>query len=411
MLARKSYDVVIAGAGIIGLHAAKQIKRRVPDASVLVVDKASGLAAGSSGYSSAVLRCRYSFATMTEMAVLGLSTHTTWQDYVELKDCQGQFTPHPIVWLVPGQDWNQDVDRLQQLGLRAETVTTTTLSDHYPLLGLEDLDPCANHLVEHSSGYFDPSGALLDLAASCKQAGVELAFRKSVVDVGLHHHGHRAEAVQFGDGSSVSVGNVINCLGPWCDQLPLARDLSARWDIKPVRIQAVHKPVTQADLDLRRLPIVCDGPNGVYFRPQLGHDHIVVSTILPEEEREVVDPDAFNSAADPESRTRLLSGLHARVPTLEARGSVHGYAALYTMNRRDGHPVVGQGTTAVDNYYVANAFTGHGFKLSPVVGDILAYQLTGLTTHGGGTAMALQRFGDLLRPNREPLWDQVSVVA
>jgi glycine/D-amino acid oxidase-like deaminating enzyme len=297
------------------------------------------------------------------------------------------------------------------MGLEAELVTTQHLAQQYPLLSLDDLDPAATHLVEHSAGYFDPSGALVDMAESCKQAGVELAFRRAVADVELHPHGNRVQSVQFGDGSQVSVGSMINCLGPWCGQLSLSNPLVKQWDVQPVRIQAVHKPVTQPDFDLRRLPIVCDGPNGVYFRPQLGHDHIVVSTILPSEEQEVVNPDAFNTAADPDSRTRLLSGLHARVPSLAARGAVHGYAALYTMNRRDGHPLVGRGTTAVDNYFVANAFTGHGFKLSPVVGDLLAYQLTNLTVADGGSTAALQRFGDLLRPDRDPLWDKVSVVA
>ena len=85
---RKAVDVVVAGAGIMGLHAALQVKRRAPDLTVRLVEKARGLGQGSSGYrqvpwarqrwgeakrrllthlpraahSSALLRCRYSTA-------------------------------------------------------------------------------------------------------------------------------------------------------------------------------------------------------------------------------------------------------------------------------------------------------------------------------------------------------------
>jgi glycine/D-amino acid oxidase-like deaminating enzyme len=72
-----------------------------------------------------------------------------------------------------------------------------------------------------------------------------------------------------------------------------------------------------------------------------------------------------------------LADLHHRVPALEPRGQVSGVAGLYTINREDVHPVVGP--TEVDGFWVANGFSGHGFKLAPAVGSMIAREVSGET--------------------------------
>jgi glycine/D-amino acid oxidase-like deaminating enzyme len=56
---------------------------------------------------------------------------------------------------------------------------------------------------------------------------------------------------------------------------------------------------------------------------------------------------------------------------------VTGVAGLYTVNREDVHPVVGP--TEVEGFWVANGFSGHGFKLAPALGSMLAQAVTGLS--------------------------------
>jgi len=54
---------------------------------------------------------------------------------------------------------------------------------------------------------------------------------------------------------------------------------------------------------------------------------------------------------------------------------VRGYCGLYTTNLQDVHPIVGP--TAIDGFWLANGFSGHGFKLAPAIGSMLAQALTG----------------------------------
>jgi glycine/D-amino acid oxidase-like deaminating enzyme len=91
-----------------------------------------------------------------------------------------------------------------------------------------------------------------------------------------------------------------------------------------------------------------------------------------------------------------LAAFHHRVPDLEARGHVSGIAGLYTINREDVHPVVGP--TDVDGFWVANGFSGYGFKLAPAIGSMVAHAVTGTTT-GFDTDVR----SDLFSIDRDPI--------
>ena len=71
---------------------------------------------------------------------------------------------------------------------------------------------------------------------------------------------------------------------------------------------------------------------------------------------------------------------------------------MYTVNQHDVHPVIGA-ANELQNYYVCNGFSGHGFKLAPAVGSLVAQQVTGLKTDAWETSVA----HDFMGPYREPL--------
>ena len=59
---------------------------------------------------------------------------------------------------------------------------------------------------------------------------------------------------------------------------------------------------------------------------------------------------------------------------MKGRGNVRGYAALYTVNIDDRHPIIDAVGPA--GYFVANGFSGHGFKLGPAVGALIGNMMT-----------------------------------
>ena len=75
------YDIVIIGAGIIGLNTALQLTRRT-SASIAVLEKSNSLGAGSTGASSAICRHRYSLDETVLLAKHGIDAYRNWQEYL-----------------------------------------------------------------------------------------------------------------------------------------------------------------------------------------------------------------------------------------------------------------------------------------------------------------------------------------
>jgi glycine/D-amino acid oxidase-like deaminating enzyme len=147
-----------------------------------------------------------------------------------------------------------------------------------------------------------------------------------------------------------------------------------KWDLKPTRIQVLYRD-RPPELP-GHIPVTADLEGGIYFRTQNRGQQLIVGSVLEEDEREVVtNPDEFDRDADEDFRLVKLHILHHRLPDLPSHGRVSGYCGLYTMNRDDVHPVVGP--TDVDGFWVANGFSGHGFKLAPAIGSMVAQALTG----------------------------------
>ena len=79
----KNYDVIIVGAGIIGLSIAWQLARR-SSLKVLVLEKGLSVGEGSTGASSAVCRFRYSRDEMVHLARDGIHAYQNWPEYTQL---------------------------------------------------------------------------------------------------------------------------------------------------------------------------------------------------------------------------------------------------------------------------------------------------------------------------------------
>jgi glycine/D-amino acid oxidase-like deaminating enzyme len=117
---------------------------------------------------------------------------------------------------------------------------------------------------------------------------------------------------------------------------------------------------------------------------------------MPEDEREIVDPDEFDRSADDDFIRSKLHALQHRLPSVTELKGVRGYSGLYTMNLADVHPLVGE--TSVSGFYVANGCSGHGFKLAPAIGSLVAQSVTGERISGDTDVD-----GTFLSFNREPI--------
>ena len=385
MIVNETADIVIAGAGVIGLSIALQLARRTR-ARVLVLDRAATLGEGSTGASSAVCRHKYSRGEMVVLARDGIDAYRNWQAFVELADPLARFHNVGVLWL--GEDsagWqDSDQQRLSLLGVRTEVIDDEGVRSRFPAINpctsapdpSSDVEPrCGGtglHLLEVDGGYIDPVDVLNDLLRGARNRGVEVRFRTEVD--GLEMQGGRVAGVRLADGTSIACPTVISACGPWCTRLFARIGLEHPWQLEPVRIQVVH--VDRPPEVTGPLPVVCDVAGGIYFRPQSGGQQIVLGSVREEDERDVVpDPDAYANWADDDFVRAKIYFLEHRVRGLGGIARPHGYTGLYTTNRTDFHPIVGP--TPIEGFIVANGFSGHGFKLAPAIGSLVARMLVG----------------------------------
>lgn len=379
------YDVVIIGGGIIGLCTAWQL-RNSSNLSIAVFEKGSDVGEGSTGASSAVCRYRYSLDDMVRLASDGIKAYRNWDEFVRLPSPRARFTPSGALWLTgDSQGWaEREQTRMTRLGIAAQVWDDMVLAERFPALSSCTVAPdCENgsehdcrgegrHFFETDAGFMDPMDCAQDLREACRGAGIDLRFNTGVGD--LMTSGGRVTGVELHDGTQLHAGSVLNATGPWCNGLNRAAGLELPWTLSPARIQVLYLDCPQ---ELQgQLPLAVDMAGGVYFRPQNRGQQILVGSVRAEDEEESVDnPDEFARQPDDDFSHRVLHALHHRIPGLPYRGQVRGYCGLYTVNREDVHPVVGE--TALEGYFVANGMSGHGFKLAPAIGAMLASSMGG----------------------------------
>ncbi|MGH8916649.1 MAG: NAD(P)/FAD-dependent oxidoreductase [Acidimicrobiia bacterium] len=380
----RTAEVVVVGSGIVGASIAYQLARHgVGD--VVVLDKGAGPGEGSTGASSSICRCRYTHSEVVRLAFDGQEAYGNWGEFTGLARPRSGLQRVGVLWLM-GETPEKvagDVDKLTREGVAAEAIGPNQLKGLFPSLSTcgapFDMTGETEHvcvpgdafLLENLGGYADPVGANKDLIEAAAGLGASVEFGSRVTAV--LKRGDRVTGVRLADGSEVSAGLVINAAGPWCNQLNALAGAELRWTLTPTRIQTVYR---SWPADLGPLPVGADASTGIYFRPESGGRQLLIGSVLAEDEEETVeDPDDFKRVPDADFTDMKLAAFHHRVPGLEARGKVSGVAGLYTINREDVHPIVGP--TGVDGFWVANGFSGHGFKLAPAIGSMLAQAVTG----------------------------------
>jgi len=375
-------DIVVIGAGIIGSSIAYQLARRTSD-HIVVLDKGAGPSEGSTGASSAVIRTLYSQTNMVRLALGGQRAYRNWSDFTRLPEPTNRFEHAGVLWILgfTADHAHHTVDRLRSQGVHVSILDAEGARERFPALSTcdapFDLTGATPHecrdleaaLFEEEGGYANPTGANQDLIAAARREGAEVRFRSPVT--GVRTGGGRVMGVTLADGTTIDTPLVINAAGPWCNRLNEAAGVDVPWTLTPTRVQVAYRAM--ADEVQGPIPVTVD--HNIYLRPESRGRQVLFGSVLAEDETERVDPDNYRTSADAAFKDVKIHALHHRIPALPHKGTVSGIAGLYTVNQQDVHPVLGP--TELEGWFVANGFSGHGFKLAPMIGSLIAQEITG----------------------------------
>jgi glycine/D-amino acid oxidase-like deaminating enzyme len=122
------------------------------------------------------------------------------------------------------------------------------------------------------------------------------------------------------------------------------------------------------------LPVVIDGiaPGGIYFRSYAGRQLMVGDT---GDGQPLAAPDTRQADVPLDHIADIGVKLGRRIPAFAEAGLAHSWTGVYDVTP-DWNPVLGP-LPGIDGLHVAFGFSGHGFKLSPMVGRIVAQAALG----------------------------------
>src|SRR5215218_1095884 len=349
---RSEYDVLVVGAGVIGLTAAWRVAQR--GLSVCVLDRADAPGAGASGVAAGML------APVTEaewgaraLLELNLEAAERWPAFAaELQAAAGADAGYHrggALVVAADRDDAEELHRLhgfqQSLGLAAEWLGPRAARQLEPALSPR----IAGAIHAPHEAQADPRALTAALAVALERAGGELVCGVNVCAL-------------TGDGVDTERGvvhaaQVVVAAGAWSGQLD--------GDAPPVR------PVKGQILRLRRRPgqpplseRLIRTPR-CYVVDRIGGEVVIGATV---EER------GFDDAVTADGVYRLLEAAWEVLPDAGELEWVEA-AARVRPGTRDNAPVIGRDSR--DGVVWATGHYRNGILLAPVTADAVAAVVTG----------------------------------
>ncbi|MGH7915195.1 MAG: NAD(P)/FAD-dependent oxidoreductase [Candidatus Binataceae bacterium] len=353
----KTADVVIIGAGVMGASIAFNLaKRGVRNVAVL---EKKFIAAGATGKSSACVRQHYSTQVGARMAMRSLEI---FQNFSEIVGETAGFVRTGYLMGVGERDYlalKKVIAMQQAVGIKTSLLSPKEIGEIAPRVSTHDL---AAGAWEPDSGYADPWDTTNAFMRRARELGARLYQNTQVI--GLKATAGALTEVTTSNGD-FSTSVVVNAAGVWGDRIGAMLGIEIPITVCRHQIRLIKRPATA----FSRHPMFYDFPHQFYARPE-GRDLTLIGTLDPAEIKDRIDPEAYNDGVDPEQTVDVVAALCERFPSFEA-GHLHsGYSGPFDVTP-DWHPIIDE-APGVRGFYLAVGFSGHGFKLSPAVGEMIA---------------------------------------
>jgi glycine/D-amino acid oxidase-like deaminating enzyme len=351
-------DVVIVGGGIEGAAAAWALAERGVT-NVLVVER-NTVGSGMTGKSSGIVRCHYGVSSLAAMATVGL----------EVFESAEALFGHDIGFRQNGyvvgvgepnvESLRKSLAAQRAVGVQTEEVDSAEVAKMWPFA---ELAPFAAFAFEPRGGFGDAYQTAQAFAVAARGAGVRVRQGTAMTDLLLD--GDRVTGVRLSDGTEVDASTVVVATGVW------TKPLLARYGIDvPIRVVREQLVMIAPGVDkdaVCRLPVFSDLVSLQYIRPEPNGELLFGNSDLSHVQD--ADPDAYLNRAGDDFIDVTVDRVGNRFPGFADAAITSSYAGCYDVTP-DWNPVISR--TGLDGLVVAAGFSGHGFKIAPAVGQLVA---------------------------------------
>lgn len=378
------YDAIVIGGGVIGTSIACHLARLGAKRTLLL--ERGQLGGGTTAQSSCILRTHYSVRENVVLAQAAMRAFDDFAGYLgdDEADCGYRRCGYLIV---APEGAAADAVRAtlaieRELGIEARELDAAEARERHPLVRYDDVAVVG---WEPGAGYADAYLTLSAYARAARRGGATV--REGVAVTGLVRDTHgRVVGVETPAGP-IGAGVVVSAQNIWSREV-------ARWAGIALPLTMSRHSVMTLEAETpygHDLPVVKDlvSPGRIYFRSYGGRQ------VLVSEGNEGVDipePDIEQADVPLDEVVHVGEQLAHRMPAFESAGLAASWTGVYDVTP-DWNPVLGP-VDGVPGLVLAYGFSGHGFKLSPIVGRLVAQSALGLATDFPVASYALSRFAE-----------------
>jgi sarcosine oxidase subunit beta len=366
----RTADAIIIGGGVMGCSILYNLAAMGLTNTILL--EKNVLASGSTSRSQAILRMHYSNEVTTRMAWESLKV---FKDFEQLTGIPSGYTRTGYFLIVESKDGRalrENVAMQRRVGVITEVVSVEDVREIAPVMSANEDEAFA---YEPESGYADPYSVTTGYAQAAKRMGAQVRMSAPVTDIEIS--GDKVRAVVTPEGR-IEAPIVVIAAGPWSKSL--FDKLGVDAPLETVRHQVVMLRRPQ-DL-VPSHPIIGDVVYSLSARPDTGN-----LTLIGVGEDERAGPDDFNQGVDMPMVQQTFANLVKRMPGMAQALFRGGWSGLFVCTP-DWHPILDR-VNGIEGLYCAVGFSGHGFKLSPMIGLTMAE----LIAQGRATTIDISMLG------------------
>ena len=350
-------EAVIIGGGVMGCSILYNLAERGLADTVLL--ERDVLGSGSTGRSQAILRMHYSNEVTTRLAWDSLSIFKNFQ---ELTGTPSGYVKTGYFVIVGPEDRDAMLDNVamqRATGVDTSVVTAEDVQEIAPMVRTYDGESFA---YEPESGYADPYSVTTGYANAARDRGARILAESPAVGVEITTN--RVSAV-LTESERIETPIAVVAAGPWSG--PLLASIGVDVPLRPIRHQVIMLRRPQDVVPEH--PIIGDVVFDMSPRPDAGN-----LTLIGVGEDEDASPDTFNQGVDMPMVEATFEKLVKRMPGMSHALFRGGWSGLFTTTP-DWHPILDK-VDGVEGLYIAVGFSGHGFKLSPMIGVAMSELIT-----------------------------------
>lgn len=380
-------DIVIIGGGVMGCSIAYHLARQKAGRVILLERQA--ICSGTTGRSGAIVRQHYSNEFTIRMAKESLRI---FQNFAEIVGGDCGFTTTGMLVLTDEQgapSLRANIQMQQQEGVNTRLISAEEVPEVAPGYSGEGITLAC---YEEDAGVADPMATTSCFARRARELGATIYEETQVTRIMTD--GERVTGVETAQGT-FSAPVVVLAANVW--SVALAAQIGI-----DLPITATRHPM----LVLRRpndsggrfgLHAVClDMARAIYLRPDIGGVTLVGST---EDVLTPSNPDSYAQGLSEEEISYFHTQSRKTFLALARAVPRGNWAGIYD-DARDYHPILGS-LPQYSGLYCSAGFSGHGFKLSPMVGQWMAQLITTGQTADDMRPFAYERFqqGHAIQPS------------